>query len=125
MFLGEGCQVLGAQGGPVWKGPFSALRKHNKRQSLALLMRGPVPNPAHNCLWFVPTAGEFLPRLAAKAAFLPAAQPWASPGQLQPQQSAWQSPGRNQTSLKLPPCLCLCRCMGAGQTGHKCRQEHG
>lgn len=50
---------------------------------------------------------------------------WASPGKLQPWQSSWQSPGGNQTSLKLLPCLCLCCCTGAGQSGHKRGQEHG
>lgn len=55
MFLGEGCQELGAAG---WafpscaslEGPFSGLRKCSKKQSLALLLRGPVPSLAHSCL---------------------------------------------------------------------------
>lgn len=108
VFLGEGCQVLGAAGCafrpvPVWKGPFSGLRKCSKKHILALPLRGLVPSLARSCLSFASSAREFPPKLTAQAVFLPAAQPWASLRQLQPWQNGWQSPGGSQTSLELLP----------------------
>ena len=83
------------------------------------------PQPCTQLPAVCPVSGELPPRFAAQAVFPSAAWLWASTGGLQPPQSGWQSPGENQTSPKLLPCLCLCRCMGARQTGHKHGLVHG
>lgn len=88
---------------PVWKGPFSGLRKCSKKHILALPVRGLVPSLARSCLSFASSARDFPPKFTAQAVFLPAAQPWASLRQLQPWQNGWQSPGGSQTSLELLP----------------------
>lgn len=68
MFLGESCQVSWAASGlsppvPVWKGPFSDLRKCSKKQSLALPPRGPVPSPHIAACGLPRQPGSFHPDL--------------------------------------------------------------